>query len=104
MQSYWATVQAKQAELKRELNSAEKQQIMRDSLLPFARKVQNTFVGIPYETTETKRGFEIGPVPTLDRTQIIAAYKSVYGVQPNEDQIRAEYLRAKGYKPQMESN
>lgn len=104
MQSYWATVQAKQAELKRELNSAEKQQIMRDSLLPFARKVQNTFVGIPYETTETKRGFEIGPVPTLDRTQIISAFKSVYGVQPNEDQIRAEYLRAKGYKPQMESN
>lgn len=104
MQSYWATVEQKQADKGKELTSGEKQQIMRDLLLPFARKIQNTFVGIPYETTETKRGFEIGPVPTVDRQQIISAYRSVYGVQPNEDQIRAEYLRAKGYKPQMENN
>jgi len=104
MQSYWAAVEQKQADKGKELNSSEKQQIMRDLLLPFSRKVRDTFVGIPYETTETKRGFEIGPVPTLDRQQIISAYRSVYGVQPNEDQIRAEYLRAKGYTPQLESN
>lgn len=104
MQSYWATTAAKQAELGRDLTSGERQQIMRDSLLPFARKVQNTFIGIPYESTESKRGFEIGPTPTLDRQQIISAFRSVYGVQPNEDQIRAEYLRSKGYAPQLESN
>ncbi|MDQ8050741.1 hypothetical protein [Luteibacter sp.] len=104
MQSYWAATAAKQAELGRDLTSGERQQIMRDSLLPFSRKVRDTFVGIPFERTETKRGFEIGPTPTLDRQQIISAYRSVYGVQPNEDQIRAEYLRSKGYAPRLESN
>lgn len=109
MQSYWASVEAKQAETGRKLNSTERQQIMKDLLLPFARKVRDdsiTSAVNPFDDNradETKRGFEIGATPTKDRAQIIAAYKRVYGVMPSEAAIRAEYLRAQGFKPQLEN-
>jgi hypothetical protein len=104
MQTYWATVQSKQAEVGRELTSAEQQGIMRDLLLPFSRQVRDSFVGISYDTEQTKRGFEIGSVPPLDRGQIIQAYQRANGAAPNEATIRALYLRRLGYKPSLEKN
>lgn len=102
MQTYWATVQAKQAETGKDLTSGEQQAIMRDLLLPFSRQVRDSFVGIGYDTEQTKRGFEIGSVPPLDRGQIIQAYQRANGAAPNEATIRALYLRRLGYKPTME--
>jgi hypothetical protein len=109
MQSYWAATELKQKEVGRKLTSAERQQVMKDLLLPFARTVRDQSVASslnPFDddkAVETKRGFEIGPVPALDRQQIVEAYRSVYGVVPTEAAIRAEYLRAQGYKPQLET-
>lgn len=103
MKSYWAAIESKQLELGRGVTSAERQQVIRDQLLPFAKKVRDSFLGIGYEKVETKRGFEIGAVPDRDRQLIVEAYSKVHGVTPSDAQIRAEYLRAQGYAPQMES-
>ena len=109
MQSYWAATELKQKEVGSKLTSAERQQIMKDLLLPFARTVRDQSLASslnPFDddkAVETRRGFEIGPVPALDRQQIVEAYRSVYGVMPTEAAIRAEYLRAQGYKPQLET-
>lgn len=109
MTSYWSTVETRQAELGRKLNASEKQAIMKDLLLPFARTVRDESVSSslnPFDddkAVEMKRGFEIGEVPSVDRQQIVSAYQKVYGVMPNEAAIRAEYLRAKGFRPQLET-
>lgn len=103
MQTYWSAVDAKQKELGRKLTSGERQQAMRDLLLPFARTVKDKYLGF-IDSDETARGFEIGPVPPTERAQIVAAFQQVYGVAPSEEQVRAYYLRAQGWKPQLETN
>ena len=108
-QQYWSEVDRRQTELGRKLASAERRQIMQELMLPFARTVRDQSILSrinPLDdnlTEEQARAFQIGDVPPIDRQQIAEAYRELNGVEPSEAQIRAYYLRAQGWNPQLES-
>ncbi len=108
-QQYWSEVDRRQTELGRKLASAERRQIMQELMLPFARTVRDQSILSrinPLDdnlTEEQARAFQIGDVPPIDRQQIAEAYRELNGVEPSEAQIRAYYLRAQGWNPQLEN-
>lgn len=102
MQSYWARLNEKQKELGRGASSEEKQQIMRDLMLPFVSSTKNSFMGIALPSTETEtRGFQV-EVPDDDRAMIVDAFRRHNaGRNPSEAEIVAAYARRSGMRIQQ---
>lgn len=102
MQSYWARLNEKQKELGRSASSEEKQQIMRDLMLPFVSSTKNSFMGIALPSTETEtRGFQV-EVPDDDRAMIVDAFRRHNaGRNPSEAEIVAAYARRSGMRIQQ---
>lgn len=102
MQSYWARLNEKQKELGRGASSEEKQQIMKDLMLPFVSSTKNSFMGIALPSTETQmRGFQL-EVPDDDRAMIVDAFRRHNaGRNPSEAEIVAAYARRSGMRIQQ---
>lgn len=92
MTSYWARLNEKQKELGRSASSEEKQQIMRDLMVPFAVTTRNRFLP---DSTETKRAFQI-EVPDDQRAMITDAFRRKYQRAPSEAEVTALYARYTG--------
>lgn len=92
MQSYWARLNEKQKELGRSASSEEKQQIMRDLMIPFAVTTRNRFLP---DSTETVRAFQM-EVPDDQRAMIVDAYRRKHNRNPSEAEVTALYARYTG--------
>lgn len=102
MQSYWARLNEKQKELGRAASSEEKQQIMRDLMLPFVSSTKSTFMGISLPSTETQvRGFQV-EVPDYFRAMTIESFARKRGGRtPTEAEILAIYAEHMGMTMQQ---
>ena len=92
MTSYWARLNEKQKELGRSASSGEKQQIMKDLMVPFAVTTRNRFLP---DSTETKRAFQV-EVPDDQRAMITDAFRRKYQRAPSEAEVTALYARYTG--------
>ena len=102
MQSYWARLNEKQKDLGRAASSEEKQQIMKDLMLPFVSSTKNSLLGISLPSTETQvRGFQV-EVPDDERSMIVDAFRRHNnGRNPSEAEIVAAYARRSGMRIQQ---
>lgn len=90
LQSYWSRVNALQTASGKKATSEQKQQIMRDLLLPFAKETKRPWLP---DTVEELRAFEI-EIPDADRAQITAAYQRRFGRAPSEEEVLSVYASA----------
>lgn len=91
-QAYWARLNEKQKELGRTASSEEKQQIMKDLMIPFAVTTRNRFLP---DSTETKRAFQI-EVPDDQRAMIVDSFRRKYRRNPTEAEVTALYALYNG--------
>lgn len=100
MQSYWARLNEVQKEKGRAASSEEKQQIMRDLMIPFAVTTKNRL--LPDSTSEV-RAFQV-EVPDDQRAMIVDAYRRRFQRAPSEAEILAAYARNQGMRLQQGAN
>lgn len=91
-QAYDAAKAAFVAHEKREPNYAEREAIFKSITLPFMRDKKNWFGSEQVPAFKLQPGDENVRVPSLDRQQIIAAFREEFKREPTEQEILREYV------------